>query len=290
MTTSKPNELVHAFLKRIHTAPETVTITTRQAEKFSRRLTNIAPNGNIDDTIAKLVEIAEQRILHAGPTVYIANIGSSGSHWLQALLSHAAGLMPCGETYFPEEQLNELHEGNDVRQVFIHAVYAVMGWASPADKATAAAVNTAHKPFLPHVKTADKGAKSVLLVRDPLDVVMSRTFRKDEYRTYLGEKETDDMDYLKRNARYVRSFYRKSLKHDFDITVRYEDIRQDPINTVKNVFEAIDLAIDEKKIQTVVADLHAESTPGSKAAPPAEAHLAAAKFITAEVREALGYI
>lgn len=285
-----PTKIVSNFITRIYSSPKDVTITTRQAEKFAQRLNRVCGQDDLDTGIARVVDLAKVRMEQANPSVYIANIGSSGSHWLQALLSNAASLMPCGETYFPEAQLNQLHEDVEIRKLFIHAIYLIRGWRSTADKTKAGAVNTAHQPFLSHVKAADTGAKSILLVRDPVDVVMSRTFRKDEYRDYTGNRDMTDMEYLKKNALYVRSFYRKALRHNYDITVSYEGIRKNGSNVVAEVFEAIDLSVDMDRIKEVVAQLHSKSTYGSKAAPPEKEYLAAAQFITAEVRSALGYI
>ena len=46
-----------------------------------------------------LIDSAKLRSRYAGPTVYVQNIGSSGSHWFKTMLGNALGLLASGEIY-----------------------------------------------------------------------------------------------------------------------------------------------------------------------------------------------
>ena len=77
-----PTKIVSNFITRIYSSPKDVTITTRQAEKFAQRLNRVCGQDDLDTGIARVVDLAKVRMEQANPSVYIANIGSSGSHWL----------------------------------------------------------------------------------------------------------------------------------------------------------------------------------------------------------------
>src|SRR4051812_9431069 len=75
----------------------------RQATKLESRLARIQKVLKTDRSgaIDEVVMAARFRGRFAPPTVYIDSIGSSGSHWLQAMLGELFPALNCGEVYLP---------------------------------------------------------------------------------------------------------------------------------------------------------------------------------------------
>ena len=61
-------------------------------------------------------------------------------------------------------------------------------------------------------------------MRNPVDIVISRTFRKSEYRNYLHNINITDLDYLKENTSKTKRFYNSAIKFPHDYWVRFEDL------------------------------------------------------------------
>jgi hypothetical protein len=53
------------------------------------------------DVIEYILSLAVLRLRHGKPTLYINNVGSSGSHWLNQMLKEGLGLLGTGEIYVP---------------------------------------------------------------------------------------------------------------------------------------------------------------------------------------------
>lgn len=101
-------------------------------------------------------------------------------------------------------------------------------------------VNTVHKPSLQYFSTFTNAYRSCLIIRDPVDIVISRTFRKDEYRSYLNKDTVSDLDYLKDNITKTKSFFKSAINFNHEFILRYEDIISQPAiaaNTLCNILD-----------------------------------------------------
>lgn len=55
------------------------------------------------------------------------------------------------------------------------------------------------------------------MIRDPVDIVISRTFRKQEFCAYLGHDCSSDVDYAKHNVERVKKFFNAAMKDKHDL-------------------------------------------------------------------------
>lgn len=195
---------------------------------FASRTLRQSPAATID----YLEGLALRRLKDAQGSFYLCNAGSSGSHWVQGILSAIVPVLPCGEVYLPPKVLAKLkNDKTEERKVALQLIYLVHSFLSKVDTVdvgglvTSLACNTAHAPGNLHIyRAADISNRAALLIRDPADIAISRTFRKESHRAYLGKTNDDDMDFLSFNCDFVNNFYSGVVEEDFDIIIRYEDL------------------------------------------------------------------
>lgn len=198
-----------------------------------------APNERRSDVVEEILAVARIRTHHAPAPLYLPNIGSSGSHWLEAMLARATGVHACGEVYFPKGLLDSLPPGADV-EFFVNAVLALHTGSSGPALVGGRFVNSAHVSRISRVSARTPGALTVLLVRHPVDIVMSRTLRKAEYRQDIAPG-LDDRAYLERNCQVVERFFRDACQERYHATVRYEDLFTDPAESLGKLIAQLGL-------------------------------------------------
>jgi hypothetical protein len=218
-------------------------LNARQTAKLERALTRATEvtNWSLGDTVDYILSVALIRVRFAKPTLYITNVGSSGSHWLNTMLRESLGLLGSGEIYVPAKFLKtEVHAAApEIRAVFLQAVYAAHLLTGKLDDVTEHVVNTAHLPDLKPYVENDIGSLKILLVRDPADIAVSRTLRKPEYRAYLGKSSMSDEDYLVENITVVHNFYAAVEPKHFDLLCRYEELVNDPVPALKRIADLL---------------------------------------------------
>lgn len=233
----------------------------RQADKMAKRLRRIASmTGWSGDEIAPQIwELAVER-RGEYPPVYITGLGGSGSHWVSEMLNEIDGFVNCGEVYFPPSIMSEAG-AMAAGSVLIDAIHLVHGWPRKPGIERSRMVNSAAGS----AKTAlykewDPGCGVVYLIRDPRDQVLSTTFRKGEYRSWVSP-EASDRDYLIQRCRINRADaagYR-SRGVSADVTVRYEDLRKDAAGGIGGLLAAINDPRDELTVAEAVQHHDAEA-------------------------------
>lgn len=286
------------LLKAIIADPTLAGINDRQAEKLYDRLKNVARDTN--EAIRLAIDTGKYRRKNAGPTIYIANAGSSGSHWTQAMLSALAPMLPCGEVYFSKTLLERIAKlRRSERRVFMQAYHVIHGWdRDNPHLGAASAINTAHKANPMAMARHDHSARLVLLVRDPLEIVISRTFRKPRYRVTSGHADTSDADYMQVNIQLIRNFFTRINRKAFDTELRYESLIDEPMATLQQLTRALKLNIPDEKLANVAENYSTENSvkkqrlsniyTGPKVSPPKEL-LEQAEADLADIREEFGY-
>jgi hypothetical protein len=259
----------------------------RQARKL-RRLRSVlrdatAAGERPADVVEEVLAIARLRTSHAPPPIYLANIGSSGSHWLAAMLARAAGVHDCGEVYLPKSMPDQLRGGTTAdAEFFVHAVHALhTGHPGPAMVA-GAFVNSAHHTRVSTVASLTPGARTVLLVRHPVDVVLSRTLRKPEYRNSIAPG-MDDRAYLEQNCVLVERFFRESRAEHFDAQVRYEDLVDQPAQTLADLMRSLGL---EPRADDAIEQAVAATSPQAVKAAAERGERAPTNLFVGEARQA----
>src|SRR5690606_3626905 len=81
------------------------------------------------------------------------------------------------------------------------------------DRPDIAPVNIMHlRPDMPTRFVREMGGHHlILLMRNPFDIVYSRTFRKQDYRVEV-DPTASDLEYLKKQIRNVKRFYNLALQ------------------------------------------------------------------------------
>lgn len=226
----------------------------RQIRKLSAmKRDRMAQGASEADVVDELLAVAQLRTRHAPPPICLANIGSSGSHWLEAMLGRCAPIISCGEVYLPNGLLQALRPLTPTeRAFFLHALYAAHSGLSGNALMGGAFVNSAHYSKVSRVAGLVEGTHTVLLVRNPIDVVLSRTWRKQEYRDEVAPGESDS-DYLERNCALVERFYAEASTEPFDLRVRYEDLVGNPRAALSDLLSGLGLDVDPQAIEAAVA-------------------------------------
>jgi Sulfotransferase family len=222
----------------------------RQLHKLVRGLRRSAgPGERSGYVVEEVLALALLRTAHAPPPIYLTNTGGSGSHWLEAMLSLAAGVHVCGEVYFPKPVLEQL-QGMDAANAgfFLNAIHMAHTGKVGPQLAAGYLVNSAHVINVAAIAALTPGAKKVFLIRDPFDVVMSRTFRKATHRADVAP-DMDDATYLAHNCDFVERFHRALAAEQFDAVVRYEDLVARPVVALTELTGALGLDVTAESIR-----------------------------------------
>lgn len=231
----------------------------RHADKVERKKRAVRARDGLDDAdiIAAVVDMAAKRRIARPAPVYITGLGGSGSHWLAAMLDAAADLVSAGEVYAPRTLLDELDQMSDVDQACaMDAIGLLHAWPRSIDAWALGTINCAagvrllgrHRRWFPNAVT-------VHLRRDPRDQVLSVTFRKPRFRSYVAPGATDD-EYLHRMMQRNLTAYRefRAAAGDVDIVCRYEALCDDPRPVLRQIITALDLPVDTGRLEQAVAD------------------------------------
>ncbi len=120
----------------------------RQAKKLHNATAAISKRYALtqDELIELIYSAANLRLRYGEPTIYIKNIGSSGSHWLKSMLSHAFGFMGGGEIYIPSNYRKEVLKNLSLSeaQLLIQAIYLAHVYRDTPQVITHSITNTAH--------------------------------------------------------------------------------------------------------------------------------------------------
>lgn len=201
------------------------------------------------DCIDELVALAKIRRRFDVKHFYLINTGSSGSHWIEAMLGLLPSFYNGGEVYLPPKIRSSLKSLNkEAANDFLDVVYLLHSGGVHRDSLTAALSNSAHLAKHQQVSKHSINRSAVLLLRNPVDVVISRTFRKDEYKNDVASS-LDDQEYLERNCSYVENFFSNIDESSFDSIVKYEDFVASPLSNLKKLVDLIGLEVTEDQLQ-----------------------------------------
>ena len=239
--------------------PESHYRNVKKIERFLERGCNSKDEKKVRCYVKDIVALAELRLKFKTPHLYIVNAGSSGSHWLEAMLGFLPGFHNGGEVYLPAEIKKSLKTmGEREAHLFLDALYLVHCGGIYPDMLSAALSNSAHLANHQQLSDYSRLKKTALLLRDPVDIVMSRTFRKDEYKNDVAPG-VEDIDYLEKNCVYFEGFYNNIDFDSFDIVIRYEELKHSPLSTLRALVSTVGLNVSDDELVRAV-DLTSEET------------------------------
>ena len=93
----------------------------------------------------------------------------------------------------------------------------------------------------------------LLLLRDPSDIAISRTFRKPEYRSRFNEMQASE--FMLHNINYVKNFSSKISESSPDLTVKFEEMKNDLEAVIRHVSNTLGIDTDQSLISQTVKEL-----------------------------------
>ncbi|WP_256840106.1 hypothetical protein [Ornithinimicrobium faecis] len=211
----------------------------RHGDKFVLMLDKLVTRTGLsrDEAIDSVVDAARQRSNGRPMTLFLPNCGSSGSHWVEPMLAGFGDYAAGGEVYFPDGIRARLRTlSPHARTTFIDAVHLLHARREPRRLLKQRIINTAHNWRMPDLFHGD--VRTVVLTRHPVDIVISRTFRKNSYRSVAAPTE-DDRSYLLRNVNVVNSFFENASKRRWDFHLTFEDIRDNGVEALMGLRSAL---------------------------------------------------
>lgn len=210
---------------------------SRQLKKSSNRIIRLLNyyGWSAESLVEFILCLAEERIKNNAKTIYLSSFGSSGSHLLQHVLIESFGMIGLGEIYLPQPLEKILKEADLVsRQVLLECYHLLH---SPPENIfkNKPIVNTAHKATLQTFSSSTALFTPVFIVRNPVELAISRSFRKDEYRNYLGKADVSNEEYLKENIEKTKRFYQSALKYPYEYYLFFEDVTKNQEKVAKTL-------------------------------------------------------
>ncbi|MBW4933785.1 hypothetical protein [Marinobacter sp. F4206] len=240
MKTQWQTDLVNYFEKCLGSPelPGETPSEKRAASKVRTHLPRLQELANISSRTnfyKVLFSVSEQRVSNDAEIIFLHSAGGSGSHWVQDLLLKKGLVQPCGEVKFakPVSSIVSRLKGTE-RDVALNAIHLLNLSDIDLNSLYIPIVNSSH---MSGWKMSDlyRGKKrNVLLLRDPVDIVMSRTFRKNSYREFISP-DSDDQEYLRKNVSFVKEFYRKAIGKTFDLVIKFEEISGHEDEVIENL-------------------------------------------------------
>ena len=227
-------------------------INKSQQKLSSLKLTNKEKSIKIKENIARRFDLKT-------PTIYIVSNGGSGCHYLGGLMSMKKGFKLIDEVYFPPIITNsiELEEINSTGLIeMVNVVHL-----AEIDSPELIPINTMHlRKDTPLTKLMENSVNSkfIFLIRNPIDIAISRGLRKLDYK--MQNKENiglSDNEYLQKQANFTKNHFNRlfSKENEVDaLKIKYEDLIENPGNTLNNIFKFIETELREDEIDEILVE------------------------------------
>lgn len=239
--------------------------TNRNAKKIKHKIKSLLEQDEAQDHFGEeeLAEfiwaLATVRSRMDGKHFYIANIGSSGSHWLEKMLSYGKNIAGGGEIYIPVRIRRHLERlGQREAGILLDAIYLSHLGRIDSESTRCIIINSAHYADRNIVVKYSGLFKSLLLIRDPIDIALSRTFRKTEYRNYIDPGSTDEQ-YLEKNCKIIIKFYEQALREKYDLMVKYEELVLRTREQLRSIKNSLNLEMSDEAIEQAILSTSREA-------------------------------
>ena len=230
--------------------------------KSQRKLNHLKLSTN--EKSNRIKQIIDTRIEKKIPTIYIISNGGSGCHFLGGLISMKEGYNLIDEIYFPSIILNNLDRLKDGAMKLTEMVNFVH--LGELDNDSLIPINTMHlrgDAPLTTIRQHSSNPYFVFLIRNPIDIAISRGLRKIDYKNQSDENrdlETDE--YLQRQATYTKNHFKRlfsEINNVGALVVRYEDLVHNSKETLMEIFSHIEDEQAEQEIDSMLAKYNSAS-------------------------------
>lgn len=225
--------------------------------------------------------------IRAENVVWIFGFGRSGSTWLSSMMGELKGHTVWHEPlvgqlfgYYYYEVAHEAHRRNP---------YFILGpqrknWLSPMrsffleganlrfpqvkDTGTLVVKEPHGSLGAPLLMEAVPESRMILLIRDPRDVMasISDTLIKGAWASdHIKDEKLPESDVAEWARSYVQGVGNAKQAYEAHegrkVLVRYEDLRADAIGTMKRIYSALEMAVDEGELERIVEKHSWENIP-----------------------------
>ncbi len=111
--------------------------------------------------------------------------------------------------------------------------------------------------MFPELKEQYKNCKTILCIRNPLDSLVKPSHNYKRYGLYDSWNPT-----LEKKFDHYKKWYSTNIINSTDIIIKMEDLVYNPINTIKNILDKLNIPIDENKIKNFCKILKPSKTIG----------------------------
>lgn len=251
-----------------------------------------------DQTISKLraqIATASQDYESYGikpeNVIWIMGTGRTGSTWLLSMMGPMKGYVPwpeplvgqiIGTAYYVDHARHQEREGfifgdpykdvwlGSIRSLILSGATARLGNSKDAEHIIIKEPNGSLGA--PLLMEAMKESRMIFLIRDPRDIVSSGLAGRSE--GGWQRKLIKNTDLLSQSSDEIVTYLSANNAHRIDKTkqayqshkgrktlVRYEDLRRDPLGTLKRIYSELELSVDEKHLMEIIEKRDWENIP-----------------------------
>lgn len=216
---------------KAHLGERQMAITKRFMEKNS-----VTASGTV---ARELLRASRARSQNRPVTFFLAGPTSAGCHLLQQVLARSQRMKTCTEAYLPPPILDAATcLSTEARWLLLDAIHLLHANEPLTYSPQAPLINVGQIRVWSHHELMPEPKKLVVLLQDPLDVVLARTFERQTLRRRHFANE-DDETYLRRNISFINRFYEFAQEAAADAVVRYEELRADTVATMNKLGEPL---------------------------------------------------
>ena len=198
----------------------------------------------------QLFYLAQNRVNNEINNIHLMSCGSSGCHFCGDLLNGIDGFLTMEEIYYSTVFISWIENNLKIySDQLIDMINLFHAYSVPSGNEVTVNIGHYRKDVsLDTLRSLTTNSKFTLLIRDPFDVVVSRTFRKDDYKNAV-DRECSRTDYQKKQTNYVKNFYLQTFNEKFDKYIRYEVLKENPYQVMLDILKEFNLSIDIEKLQ-----------------------------------------
>ena len=173
-----------------------------------------------------------------------------------------AGYKLIDEVYFPPVITNSIELGSVDSTALIEMVNLVH--LANLDENELIPINTMHlRKDTPLVKLLENSVncKFIFLIRNPINIAISRGLRKLDYK--MQSKDNSDLsddEYLKKQADYTKNHFKRLFSKENDVgalLIKYEDLIDDSNKVLKDIFSYIGDELCDDEIDEILVKYNA---------------------------------
>ena len=179
-------------------------------------------------------------------------------------MSMRKGFTLIDEVYFPPIITNSLEQENINSTGLIEMVNLVH--LANLDEHELIPINTMHlRKDTPLVKLSENSVNSkfIFLIRNPIDIAISRGLRKLDYK--MQNKENvglSDDEYLKKQATFTKNHFKRLFSEENNVgalLIKYEDLVENSNDVLQEIFSYIGIELNEEEIDEMLVEYSSAS-------------------------------